>query len=102
MYRFVLLSLLMIVMLFSSTSIVPAFSQSQSQVQGPRLVFLINQDNFLPGSILVVYGKTFANDTLVVRIFDPAGKAVRIESVKADSTGTFTEQIFTWPQPSKN
>jgi hypothetical protein len=65
-------------------------------------VFLINQEVFVPGDILVVYGKGFENDNLIIRIFDPAGKAVRIESVYADSSGVFTEQVFTWPQPSRN
>jgi hypothetical protein len=80
----------------------PVHGQLQNQIQGPRLIFLVNQDNFLPGNILVTYGKSFPNDTVVLRIFDPAGKAVRIESIKADANGSYTEQVFTWPQPSKN
>jgi outer membrane murein-binding lipoprotein Lpp len=81
---------------------VQALAQTQHQTQGPRLIFLVNQENFLPGDILVAYGKSFPNDTLVIRLFDPAGKAMRIESAKADPSGSFTAQIFTWPQPSKN
>lgn len=95
-------SFLIIITLIVANFIVPAHGQTQNQIQGPRLIFLVNQDSFLPGDILVVYGKSFPNDTLVFRIFDPADKAVRIESAKADSTGSFTAQIFTWPQPSKN
>ena len=82
--------------------IAPAHAQTQPTTQGPRLIFLVNQDNFLPGDTLVAYGKSFPNDTLVFRIFDPANKTVRIETAKADPNGTFTAQIFTWPQPSKN
>lgn len=92
----------MITLIISINFIPPALAQSQSQTQGPRLIFLVNQDNFLPGDILVAYGKSLPNDTLIIRIFDPAGKAVRIESVKADPNGSFTAQIFTWPQPSRN
>lgn len=95
-------SFLIIITLIVVNFIAPVHAQTQNQIQGPRLIFLVNQDSFLPGDILVVYGKSFPNDTLVFRIFDPADKAVRIESAKADSTGSFTAQIFTWPQPSKN
>ncbi|WP_415280723.1 hypothetical protein [Candidatus Nitrososphaera sp. FF02] len=71
-------------------------------IQPPRITFLINQDVFVPGDILVVYGKGFANDNLIIRIFDPAGNAVRIESITTNNAGTFTEQIFAWPEPSRN
>jgi hypothetical protein len=93
---------MIIIALIVVNFIAPVCAQTQSQTQGPRLIFLVNQDSFLPGDTLVVYGKSFPNDTLVVRIFDPANKAVRIESAKADSSGSFTAQIFMWPQPSKN
>jgi hypothetical protein len=86
----------------SSSTAIYAQSQSQGQILSPRLVFLLNQNNFLPGNSLVAYGKSFPNDTLVIRIFDPSGKAVRIESIKADSAGVYSGQIFTWPQPSMN
>lgn len=73
-----------------------------AQAQTLRFAFLVNQDSFVTGDILVVYGKTSPNDTLIVRLFDPAGKAVRIETVRADENGTFTAQIFAWPEPSRN
>lgn len=83
-------------------TIASAHAQTPDHVQGPKIVLLVNEDNFTPGSVLVVYGKTFANDTLIVRMYDPAGKAVRIESVKADINGSYSAQIFTWPQPTTN
>ncbi|AIF82783.1 hypothetical protein NTE_00703 [Candidatus Nitrososphaera evergladensis SR1] len=91
---------MMMTLIIAANFTAPA--QAQTVVQAPRIIFLVNQDNFLPGDILIAYGKSFANDTIVIRIFDPAGKAVRIESIKADANGSFTEQIFLWPQPSKN
>jgi hypothetical protein len=94
--------MIIITLILVNFIIAPAHAQAQNQTQGPRLIFLVNQDNFLPGDTLVAYGKSFPNDTLIIRIFDPANKAVRIESAKADSSGSFTAQIFTWPQPSKN
>ena len=51
---------------------------------------------------MVVYGKTVPNDILAVRIFDPAGKAIRLETIYADDSGSFSGQIFTWPEPSRN
>jgi hypothetical protein len=35
-------------------------------------------------------------------MLDPSGKAIRIENVPMGSSGTFTEQIFVWPSPSKS
>lgn len=80
------------------------FSQAQAQtvIKPPPIVFLTNQDVFIPGDILVVYGKGFANDNLTIRIFDPAGKAIRIETLRTDSDGVYTAQIFSWPEPTRN
>lgn len=96
----VLLTISAITFLIALCFIAPA--AAQTIIQPPRINLLINQDVFVPGDILVVYGKGFENDNMVIRLFDPAGKAVRIESIRADSDGVFTEQIFTWPQPSRN
>ena len=85
--------------------VIIAFSNNfpmYAQAQLPQLTFLINNENFVPGDVLVVYGKSIPNDILAIRIFDPAGKAIRIESVYADNNGSFTAQIFTWPEPSRN
>lgn len=80
------------------------FTQASAQtvIAPPPIVFLTNQDVFVPGDILVVYGRGFANDNLAIRIFDPAGRAVRMESLNTNNEGVYTAQIFTWPEPSKN
>lgn len=80
------------------------FTQASAQtvIAPPPIVLLTNQDVFVPGDILVVYGRGFANDNLAIRIFDPAGRAVRIESINTNNEGVYTAQIFTWPEPSKN
>jgi hypothetical protein len=100
MHRHVLPSILAITFIIMLCFVTPA--TAQTVIQPPRIVLLVNQDVFVPGDILVVYGKGFGNDNMIVRLFDPAGKAVRIESIRANSDGAFTEQIFTWPQPSRN
>lgn len=72
------------------------------EAQLPQLTFLINKETYVSGDVLIVYGKTIPNDILAVRIFDPVGKAIRIESVFADNDGSFTAQVFTWPEASRN
>ncbi len=100
MNRHFLTSIFAVTLLIALCFAAPA--AAQTIIKPPRITFLVNQDVFVPGDILVVYGKGFGNDNMIIRLFDPAGKAVRIESIRADSSGTFTEQIFTWPQPSRN
>lgn len=67
-----------------------------------RSIAKLNQDSFVPGDTLVVYGKGLSNDVMVVRLSDPEGKAIRIDTLTADENGNFAKQIFTWPQPSRN
>ena len=95
-----LLIILAISTLIASCLVAPAAAQTVIKPQ--RIAFLVNQEVFVPGDIMVVYGKGFANDNLIIRIFDPAGKAVRLESLQTDDAGAFTGQRFTWPQPSRN
>jgi hypothetical protein len=75
-----------------------ALSQSSQ-----RFNVKINQFAFSPGDTLILFGNAAPADALFVKLIDPTNKTVRIESVIADNTtGSFTEQIFQWPQPSKN
>lgn len=91
-----------VIALLITLSLTQAYAQEQTVIKPPAIVFLTNQDAFIPGDTLVVYGKGFANDNLTVRIFDPAGKAIRIETLRTDSDGVYTAQIFTWPEPTRN
>lgn len=100
MKSYALTSFLAIIFLISLCFVAPA--AAQTVIKPPPINLLVNQEVFVPGDILVVYGKGFPNDSLVITLFDPTGKAVRIESIRADSDGVFTEQIYTWPQPSRN
>ncbi len=60
------------------------------------------QQVFVPGDPLEVYGAADANEILIVRIYDPAGLAIRIENVNVDERGFYKETIFEWPEPSSN
>lgn len=61
-----------------------------------------NQQVFIAGDGLVIYGKALDNEALLVRIYDPIGRAIKIDSVTTDEDGFFRETIFDWPEPSKN
>jgi hypothetical protein len=100
MNLYALTSIFAISFLISSYFAAPA--AAQTVIRPPPINLLVNQEVFVPGDILVVYGKGFANDSMIITLFDPAGKAVRIESIRTDGDGVFTEQIYTWPQPSRN
>lgn len=56
---------------------------------------------YAPGDTVIVYGRAIPEDALAIRLFDPSGKVLRLETLKVRSDGAFTEQVFVWPQPSK-
>lgn len=68
------------------------------------LTFLarVNQQTFFPGERLVVYGKGSPNDIFAFRLYDPSGRAIRIDSIPADDDGFFKKAVFEWPDPSRN
>jgi hypothetical protein len=51
---------------------------------------------------MILYGKAAPADALFVKILDPANKTIRIENIVVDENGSFTEQLFQWPAPTKN
>jgi hypothetical protein len=57
---------------------------------------------YVPGEELVLYGKSNPDDILIAQVFDPAGRAIRIDNLNTDKDGFFRESLFEWPQPSKN
>lgn len=76
-----------------------AFSQMQNQ---PRFFVKANQQVYAPGDTLILYGKAFPEDSLFIKILDPANKTVRIATINSDKSGTFTDQVFQWGAPSKS
>lgn len=80
-----------------------AYAQAATSESSPS-PFLVrtNQDVFVPGDTLVVYGRSSANDTLVLTLIEPGGRAIRLDTVTADEKGLFSKQVIVWPKPSTN
>jgi hypothetical protein len=57
---------------------------------------------YLPGQTLEIYGAASPGEVLVIRLYDPAGLAIRLENVPTDEEGFFRHEILTWPEPSRN
>jgi hypothetical protein len=67
---------------------------------GDEFLVRVNQQVFVPGDVLTLYGKGAPNDVLVARLFDATGRAVRIESIPTDDDGFFSKRVIEWPSPS--
>src|SRR5437867_5303163 len=65
------------------------------------VIVKVNQAIFVPGDSLVIFGKGFPNDLLLLELRDPSGKTLRLDSISSDENGFFTAQVFVWPQPSR-
>jgi len=79
----------------------PSAGFAGAQASTDRFDVKLSSNVYAPGDTVIVYGKVIPEDALVVRLFDPSGKVLRLETLKARSDGTITEQVFVWPQPSK-
>ncbi|MGI0035095.1 MAG: hypothetical protein ACRD98_04415 [Nitrososphaera sp.] len=73
----------------------PAFSQT-------RFLFRTTEQVYNPGETLTIYGAGEPDDTILVRLFDPAGRAIKLDNISIDEEGFFRESIFKWPEPSRN
>jgi hypothetical protein len=87
------------VLMFSAISI--SFNAgAPQQAYAARFTMLVEDNVYTPGEELVIYGFGTANDALVVRIFDSAGRAIRLDNVITDDDGLFRKEIYQWPKPS--
>lgn len=57
---------------------------------------------YVPGETLEVFGSAEPNSILVIRLYDPAGMAIRIENIEVDRSGSYRATVFVWPEPSRN
>jgi outer membrane murein-binding lipoprotein Lpp len=61
-----------------------------------------SQKIYVPGEALEVFGTAQPNSLIVIRLYDPAGVAIRIENIGVDRDGSYRASIFVWPEPSRN
>jgi len=67
-----------------------------------RLILRTTEQTYTTGDNLVVYGAGQPNDVMVVRLYDPGGRAIKIDNIHVDNEGFFKQTIFEWPEPSRN
>jgi hypothetical protein len=61
-----------------------------------------SQQIYVPGETLEVFGTAEPNHVLVIRLYDPAGLAIRLENIIVDENGSFRGDLFVWPEPTRN
>jgi hypothetical protein len=61
-----------------------------------------SQEVYVPGETLEIFGTAEPNQVLIVRLYDPAGVAIRIDNVEVDGKGSFRGGILVWPEPTRN
>jgi hypothetical protein len=88
----------------ASLPIVKSFLLSSpiQNAYGEKFVVDVNKQVFNAGDNMVIYGTGAPDDVLSVRIYDPVGITAKINTVQIDHDGFFRENIFRWPEPSKN
>lgn len=56
-----------------------------------------NQKSFAPRDMLVVFGKTFPNDSLIAELFNPQNRLVLRAQIDAGVEGSFSRILMQWP-----
>lgn len=79
----------------------PSADFASAQISTNRFDIRLTSNAYAPNETIIAYGKVMPNDAVIVRVFDPTGKVLRLDTFNARNDGTFTEQIFVWPTPSK-
>jgi hypothetical protein len=97
-----ILSVIAVIALIQLSVMTNIFPQSEllKPAMAARFTLLVEEDIYTPGETMVIYGAGAPNDSLIVRIFDPSGIAIRIDNIETTSDGFFREAIFRWPEPS--
>lgn len=84
-----------IVILLASSLQPPAFAATEFTLR-------TSQQVYVPGETLEVFGTAEPHQVLVIRLYDPAGLAIRIENIEVDENGFFRGGILVWPEPTRN
>ncbi len=57
---------------------------------------------YTDGQPLLVYGKAFPNEPLIIRLFAPDGTIAKFDQITADSNGDFDHILLRWPNATTN
>lgn len=93
-------TILIVITIMMSFQLLPA--PAASGTAATDFILRSTQQVYLPGETLEIYGAASPGEVLVVRIYDPAGLAIRLENVPTDEDGFFRHELLTWPEPSRN
>jgi hypothetical protein len=96
------LVIIAIISLISTTAMSSVFMIPPAFGTASDFILRSSQQVYVSGDTLNVYGAAEPNEVLLVRLFDPAGLALRIESVRVADDGFFQKDILVWPEPSRN
>ena len=67
-----------------------------------RVILRSTQHIYMPNQNLVVYGLAQPNDLLVARLYEPGGRAIKMDNIEVGRDGFYRKEIFDWPEPSRN
>src|SRR5687768_1427403 len=99
----IVISLVFIPILLHASASTLTFQPAMiNKAYGAEFLVRVNQQVFVPGDTLVVYGKGAANDAFLARLFDSTGRAVKIDNIRADEDGFFEKATFEWPEAAPN
>ena len=70
---------------------------SSPQVFAAELTMYTNQQIYTTQHPLLVYGTGPVNAPLVLRLFAPDGSIAEFEQIIANSDGSFSHKMLTWP-----
>ena len=87
------------IILVSVLIILPQMSIGYAQTD---FTLRTSQQVYVPGETLEIRGTAEPNQVLIVRLYDPAGLAIRIDSLEVGRDGTFRKGILVWPEPTRN
>jgi hypothetical protein len=89
------------IMIISTLFLSPA-SRAFASTEEIEFTLRTTQHVYVPGETLEIFGTAEPNQVLVIRLYDPAGLAIRIENVEVDENGSYRGAIFAWPEASRN
>lgn len=89
-------------MLLFSTSVLFHFQAALATTETGGISLRTTHKIYVPGETLEVFGSAEPNSILVIRLYDPAGLAIRIENIEVGRDGSYRTSIFDWPEPSRH